>query len=566
LEIEAKFSIPDEETFQRLKDTTTVAGFRLGSGEVAELYDRYLDTAGKNALAQGYALRIRCHGSRYLGTLKGLGTALGAIHRRAEYEVELIEPLPLSAWPPSEARDLALRLCGDDRLNTLFEIRQTRHSRPLYDAEQAVVEFHLDRVHLSKEGVEITTYLELEAELLLDEDEEELEAIASELQMLWGVTPQSQSKFERALALVDLEPASSEEPDRSKEPRAAARLQPTTQAAIPTEPASSVELLQHPGIEPDDPMSEAGRKTFRFHFRRMLYNEPGTRMGEDPEALHDMRVATRRMRAAFRVFDDHFEPKVVAPYLKGLKRTGRALGPVRDLDVLRIKIQAYLDSLPDSEQDGLDGLLEAWEVQRDAARERMAAYLDSAKYARFVDRFAEFVETKGMASLPVDPGREDPRPHRVRHVAPMAIYERLAAVRAYDEWISVPDPPLERLHALRIACKQLRYTMEFFREVLGPDTKSPIKKIVMVQDHLGDLQDAAVARSILREYLEWGTWGPEATNEVSPDAPTIAPGVEAYLAAKQSELEHLVSTFPETWQRLKGAEFSRMVAEAVVVL
>ncbi len=49
-------------------------------------------------------------------------------------------------------------------------------------------------------------------------------------------------------------------------------------------------------------MSEAGRKTFRFHFRRMVYNEPGTRLGEDIEAMHDMRVATRRMRAAFRVF------------------------------------------------------------------------------------------------------------------------------------------------------------------------------------------------------------------------------------------------------------------------
>ncbi len=87
-------------------------------------------------------------------------------------------------------------------------------------------------------------------------------------------------------------------------------------------------------------MSEAGRKTFRFHFRRMLYNEPGTRLGQDPEALHDMRVATRRMRAAFRVFGSYYDESV-APYEKGLKQTGGMLGTVRDLDVFRQKILDY---------------------------------------------------------------------------------------------------------------------------------------------------------------------------------------------------------------------------------
>jgi CHAD domain-containing protein len=384
--------------------------------------------------------------------------------------------------------------------------------------------------------------------------------------MLWGLKPQPQSKFERALALLDRAQAPSSETRKTGEPLVSGQAQPASEVAIPPGPTVSVKLLKSPGIEPDDSMSEAGRKTFRFHFRRMLYNEPGTRMGEDPEALHDMRVATRRMRAAFRVFDDHFEPKAVAPYLKGLKRTGRALGPVRDLDVLRIKIQTYLKSLPESEQNSLDGLLEAWEAQRETARERMTVYLDSAKYARFVERFSEFVETEGMGSLPVVPGKEDPRPHRVRHVAPMAVYERLAAVRAYDEWVSIPDPPLERLHALRIACKRLRYTMEFFREVLGPDTRSAIKEVVNVQDHLGDLQDAVVATDILRDFLRWGTWGSEARSEVPPATPVVAPGAETYLAAKQGELEHLVSTFPGIWQGLRGTDFSRMVAEAVVVL
>jgi CHAD domain-containing protein len=144
----------------------------------------------------------------------------------------------------------------------------------------------------------------------------------------------------------------------------------------------------------------------------------------------------------------------------------------------------------------------------------------------------------------------------------------LASVRAYEEWVTIPDPPLTRLHALRIACKRLRYTLEFFEEVLGPDTKALIKEIVTLQDHLGDLQDAVVASGILRDFLTYGTWGHDAVDEPPPDqeAPIVAPGVAEYLAAKQLELQHLLDTFPKAWQHFIGEQPGRMAAEAVMVL
>jgi CHAD domain-containing protein len=300
----------------------------------------------------------------------------------------------------------------------------------------------------------------------------------------------------------------------------------------------------------------------------MVYHEPGTRLGEDIEALHDMRVATRRMRAAFRVFGTYYEPKAVKPYRKGLKRTGRALGAVRDLDVFRAEVQTYLKGLPASEQGSLDELLRVLEGRRDAARERMNAYLDGKRYQCFVEEFGAFVETEAMGSLPVDLKGGAPRPYRARHVAPVTIYQRLAAVRAYDEWVSIPDPPLARLHALRIACKRLRYTLEFFREILGPDTKALIKEVVVMQDHLGALQDAVVASDILRDYLCRGTWGPDVGLEQisEPGAGVVSPGVTAYLAATQSELQRLLDTFPEAWARLNRPQFSQMVGEAVMAL
>ncbi|MEJ2326812.1 MAG: CHAD domain-containing protein, partial [Chromatiaceae bacterium] len=98
-------------------------------------------------------------------------------------------------------------------------------------------------------------------------------------------------------------------------------------------------------IQTLDLRKDAARKPLYFHFLRKLYHEPGTRLGEDIEELHDMRVATRRMRAAFQVFGDYLDMDKMKVFLKGLRRTGRALGAVRDLDVFWEKTQHYLEKL-----------------------------------------------------------------------------------------------------------------------------------------------------------------------------------------------------------------------------
>ena len=561
MEVEAKFSIPDESTFQRLLEATSLAGFSLQEPTVLDLHDRYLDTPDGTILAGGFACRIRQQDGLTLATLKGLGTALGAIHHRIEHEVELPQSLPPQHWPPSIARDTALRLSGSEPLVPLFEVNQARHRRHMCDGDHIVAELNLDRGRLCRGTETGATYLELEAELLPGGSEEILERLAEELQNEWGLLPQNRSKFERGLALFGSKPASTKEPPTVTDVQELLAGEQQVDGSPPL-----VELLSTPGIEPDDAMSEAGRKTFRFHYRRMLYNEPGTRLGQDIEALHDMRVATRRMRAAFRVFAPHYEPKLVTRSQKGLKRTGRALGPVRDLDVFRAKIRDYLSALPQSQQHDLDRFLAVLETHRDSARERMNAYLDSGKYARFKDRFGQFVETEGLGSRPAGFDGGEPRPYRVRHVAPVVIYERLAAVRAYDEWVSIPNPPPEQLHSLRIACKRLRYTLEFFREVLGPDTKQLINSIVAIQDHLGNLQDAVVARTLLANYLQRGVWGQEVAPDAQLGAPVDVPGVETYLEAKQAEFERLMESFPEVWQRVQEEELGQMVAKVIVGL
>ena len=315
------------------------------------------------------------------------------------------------------------------------------------------------------------------------------------------------------------------------------------------------EKLKAPGVLLEDLMSEAGRKVLRFHFQRMLDHEPGTRLGEDIEELHDMRVATRRMRSAFRVFGPYFESDKIKPFLKGLRRTGRALGSVRDLDVFMHKAQVYLDKALQEEQFNLDPLLASWQQQRQAAREGMLACLDGKRYQRFVRDFGQFLWTAGAGAVPVP--ADQPQPHQVRHVVPALIYGRYEVVRGYET--VVENASIAALHALRIDCKRLRYSLEFFREVLGSEVEDVIDEVVVIQDHLGNLHDADVACHLLIEFLnQWSEReGRERIN---------IGGVTHYLVAKQNELRTLLDSFPEAWQHFNRPEMRRKLALAVSTL
>jgi CHAD domain-containing protein/transposase-like protein len=319
------------------------------------------------------------------------------------------------------------------------------------------------------------------------------------------------------------------------------------------EPMSSV------GMSPEDTMAEGGRKTLRFHFAEMLAHEPGTRLGDDPEELHDMRVATRRMRAAFAVFEQAFNPKITRPYVRGLRTTGRALGHTRDMDVILQKAASYLDGLNLEQQTGMQPLIQFWQTEQAQARVDMLTHLDSQKYARFIQKFNLFVNTPGMGALPIQ--QDFPAPHRVREVVPALIYTRLETVRAYETILA--KATIAQLHALRIECKRLRYTVEFFQEVLGDKAKTIINELKGIQDHLGDLHDADVVCQIIRQFLT--EWDNRQTVQPLSERQNPQP-IVAYLAYQSAELHRLIVSFPQTWEHFNRPAFRMNLALAVAAL
>jgi CHAD domain-containing protein len=313
------------------------------------------------------------------------------------------------------------------------------------------------------------------------------------------------------------------------------------------------------GMESGDTFAEAGRKVFRYHFAEMLHNEPGTRLGEDIEALHDMRVATRRMRAAFEVFGSAFEAQEMKHHLAGLRATGRALGTVRDLDVMIEKAERYRSQLPEAEQAGLEPLFAFWHAEREAARQRMLAYLDSQAYADFRREFNTFTGTPGSGARPVSDN--PPEPRLVSEIAPILLFTRMAAVRAYGPFMA--GAPLERYHALRIEFKKLRYTVEFFRDVLGEEAKTAIGQFKKIQDHLGDLNDAHVVSLLLEQFLAgWDGQQAQLPESERQDGSAI----RAYEQAQLDEMEKLLASFQGVWDDFDVPAFRHGLTQALVVL
>ena len=317
--------------------------------------------------------------------------------------------------------------------------------------------------------------------------------------------------------------------------------------------------IKTPGVIAEDSLAEAGRKVLRYHFAQMLLHEEGTRKGEDIEELHDMRVATRRMRAGFEVFGEAYTAKALKNHLKGLRATGRNLGSVRDLDVFMEKAEHYLDTLPPERHAELQPLLANWAQEREAARTQMVAYLDSDKYASFKKTFYEFLSTPGAGARRAS--ATGLLPSRVSEIAPVLVYSRLAAVRAFGAILE--NATLEQFHALRIEFKKLRYTVEFFREVLGEESKSVINELKTVQDHLGDLNDADVATKLLRDFLS--VW--DAQQNALPVSQRKSPEpVLAYLTYRYAERQQLMQTFQDTWSHFSHPDFQHQLALAISVL
>lgn len=553
VEVELKFAVRDAAALEALLDADRVAGLVAGPWRVADVVDRYVDTAGGAIARGGYAARLRASAGVTTIDLKSLadvdGSSSGAIRRRRELSGAAGEVLDPASWPKSDALALLIELTGKVPLVERFTLRQRRRERDLRGPAGWAV-LSLDDVVVEHEGAVLGELAALEIEMR-GGDEGMLHDLAAVLEKSGTVGGAPVSKLGAAEMLLAAAtgtalPGSATADDVPPTPP---HDEPPEEPAPP--PVPKLEVGRTPGLTPDDPLAEAGRKVLRFHFARMLGYEAGTRSGEDIEDLHRMRVATRRMRAAWRVFEAAYRPKRAARYVGELRGVAGRLGVVRDLDVLLDGLDAYVGALPENEVAALEPLREEWRGQREAGRRELTATLDSGAYRRFVADYLAFVEAPGAGARDV----MATTPHRVRDTAAGRVWTAYEHVRAYDATLAWADVPT--IHELRIAGKRLRYTLEFFREVLGPEAEVLIAKVTALQDHLGALNDADVATHLAREFL------------VASAARLSAPTIEAvgrYLGVREREMARLRRSLPAVWRPVAAETFRRSLGRAVAAV
>ena len=556
MEVEAKFIIQDTQTYHDLQVMEYLGYFSISAPRVENMRDIYLDTPDRRLLRSGYACRQREQDGCAVIALKSLHGAEGNIHRREEVDAPLARiEIPPEHWPDSAARQRVLALVDPHmRLQPLLHLEQRREVREVSYGKRLIAELSLDTVKSFDQ-----VYHELEIELKGAGTEYDLTAILDKLKRIPGLKPEPRSKFERALAILNAHDT----------PPLPARVKPAPVEHVPSANAPD----EAPGIGGGDPMAEAARKTLRFHLERMLASEDGTRTGVDIEALHDMRVATRRLRTAFYVLADAIDAEATASYLRELRSAGRLLGRVRDLDVFREKTDAYLGAFAKSIPPDLTLLMSAWDTEYARARSKLRKYLDSERYAKFKNAFATYLENP----LPLaSPANAAPR---VAAAVPGLIAARLVELYTCKTRLDQPDADLADYHQMRIVTKYLRYTLEYFREVLGPDVEQAINELKTLQDHLGALQDAVVAGTHLQNVITWGMWRhPEEEHLRWISAPLNAPDVVGYLEFRQTECRRLVRTFAKAWARYEAvadrratlqttrAHFTTLIASAITAL
>ncbi|MHB8399497.1 MAG: CYTH and CHAD domain-containing protein [Candidatus Limnocylindrales bacterium] len=555
IEVELKYRVGDIAVAERLLAAEAIGPFRaLAAARTAQHVDRYLDTADGALAAAGYAARLRQTNGETVVTVKGTTPSDGAMARREEIEGPADRKRAPHDWPPSAARSLILELCGDAPLVELVTVRQLRRKRRL-SSDDATAELSLDEVDVVSRGRVVDHFVELEIELTSG-DAQRLVEVGNELSATAGLSAAPGSKFETALAArtaSELEGPRSPDVEAPPAPGSDGHADIVAAELPPDSPPRPTPLVvgKTPGVVAEDSVAEAGRKVLRFHLARMLAREPGTRAGTDPEELHAMRVATRRMRAAWRVFGDGFRGDRTRRHRRRLRTVAGRLGAVRDLDVLIVASEAYLGAQTITEQLALQPLFAAWRDQRDDARVLLVRELDGDGYARWVDEFRDFVRTEGLGAAAVLPTA----PHRIRDTAASRIWASYEAVRAYEPVLRWAD--VATLHELRIAGKWLRYTLEFVRECLGPDAAGLIARVTALQDHLGLLNDADVAGSMARTFLV------ERAGRLS-EAETAAIG--RYLIDREREVARLRRTVGTPWRAVGGVAFRRSLGRAVAAL
>ncbi|WP_036172407.1 CYTH and CHAD domain-containing protein [Massilia sp. 9096] len=435
--------------------------------------DQYFDTPDFTLWKHGFALRVRTDGNHHVQTLKGGGSALAGLHRRTELEADVPTDQPdpelfarqLHQVLPDLAHKLGAKL-GDGhhiQLEPVFVNRTKRTSWLIALPDGGgQVECALDIGELQR-GDHAVPVRELELEMKSG-DPAMLYDLARQVHEATPVRIENISKAERGYAM------------------AAEAAKPQAVKAAPVKLGRKAS------------MGEALAEIVRNCLQQMQANERGVLTG-GVESLHQMRVGLRRLRAALAMVRDMVQ--LPEPMAADIEWLAAELGDARNWDVF---IDTLLPALPlaDEHQPAMERVRVAAREEAERHRSRVRGAVNSPRYTTLMLALGGWIAGRGwqQPGLP-----SEPLDQRVAKAAPQLVQHAAARVRKRARQLDLSRP--ECLHKVRIAAKKERYAREFFA-TLGHGKRGARRHELLsgMQDELGEINDAAVARELVAELRE----------------------------------------------------------------
>ena len=459
-EIELKLALPEEaqRSFLRHPLLKQAAGRRTH-----RLVNLYYDTPKLALRKQGIGLRLRAQGRQWLQTVKCAGQSAGGLSARPEWETPYAGHFDFSAIDDPAVRGWLERPKLKSAIAPIFETnfqRTTWHFDPAPGTRIAIM---LDRGWIAAAGHrEAISEIELE---LLEGDAAQLFALAGTLAERLPVAPASSSKADRGYRLFRQMP-----------------LAPVKGLPIP--------------LDPEDQPAHAFTQIALSCLEHLQQNHPGAIASDDPEYIHQMRVATRRLRAALRLFRPLLPADLAGALTEPLRELMDVLGQARDYDVLLAEIaEPVLQALPDEPR--LAALVGIITERRFDRRHTAVAFLRSPRFGSLVLQVLATLHAHGE-SLKVGDGRTAQAAPTLAAFADKHLRRLRKKVVRLAAAARIDNPP--SLHALRIGIKRLRYALEFFAPLAAPQAmRRVLGRLAGLQETLGQINDLANAGHLLMD-------------------------------------------------------------------
>jgi CHAD domain-containing protein len=456
-EVEWQLASTDLGSVRRwLADHGSIDGLVLEPRSTLQIFDTYLDTDDWRIHRAGFALRIRSESGKSEATLKSLHSASAEVADRRELSEALenaeSESIRQSIGPVGTR---VHAVSGAHALLPLFEARTSRQRFAIRreDEAQQLGEIALDETVISRPHGEPQASMQRVEVEALTEAHEPLQSLVKALRSDCALEAASDTKYSHGLKSVGLAPGPAPE-------------------FAPTAVDSSMAIV-------DVALANLRRYLSAWHL-----HEPGARLGDNPEELHDLRIAGRRLDAILR----QFRSSLPASFLRirpTLKKILRALGDARDLDVALGELETFSRELPESDRESVEPLKQHLVSERVRARARMLSVLDSVSVQENLQKLTALLAAPSVAS-------QQSSPELALNAAPALIRRRYRKVRKGANLLTA-DSSMEAYHAVRGLVKKFRYTLEAVAVIYGKPADEMLRTLRRWQEKLGVQQDAAIA-------------------------------------------------------------------------